>query len=149
VYRFHLLESRGHGYEYSGSTKCNYPWQGRKSSAFQEWFCSVALIGYRYLKLGHTASPVWVKSFINYLLTSRTLWMNTFCVVQLYYTGYIYSFTYNFRFSRRFDGNIHSICRWGHQSKIFCVATVTDVISASISNVKLLPIHSLEHSHCL
>jgi hypothetical protein len=25
VYRFHLLESRGHGYEYSGSTKCNYP----------------------------------------------------------------------------------------------------------------------------
>ena len=138
VFWFHLFGSRSHGYEYSGSTKCNYPWQGEKSSAFQERLCSVAFIGFRYLKLGPTASPVWVNSFINYLPKSRTLWMNTFCIVRLYYTGCLYSFTHNFSFSPRFGGNVHPVCRWGHHNKMFCVATITDVTYASINNANLL-----------
>ena len=142
VYWFRLVGSRGYGYEYSGSTKYNYPWQGKKNSSFQERLCSVAFLGFRYLKLGLIASRMWINSFINYLLQSSTLWMNTFCIVHLYYTGCLYSFTHNFRFSQRFDVNVHPVCRWGQQTKIFYVATVTDVISASISNAKLLPIHS-------
>ena len=124
VYWFHLVGSRGHGYEHAGSTKCNYPWQGEKTSALQERLCSVALIGFRYLKSGPFARHVWVNNFINYLLKSRTLWLNTFSIVQLYYTGCLYSFTYTFRFCPRFDSNVHPVCRWRHHAKLFCVVTL-------------------------